>query len=374
MLDSNAVVKQFLELAALPGQSRNERQVIDYLKHFLHRLGFDYYEDMAFRAIAGNAGNLICKIESPSPGARTILLAAHVDTVAVTCDRPIVKNGRIVSSNDHILGADDRVGVTVLLQILEQIAKKTISYSNIDMVFLVAEEIGLLGSKNLDYSRISAAQGFNFDCSAPVGHVVVQAPTAVDFAIRFIGSEAHSAVAPEKGINAISMASAAISRISLPQKNGDTIFNIGRITGGTGNNIIPGEVVANGEIRSFDPTKIERYLSRILEVTRTVAEEFGGRHEIDHSLRYHAFKLAETSAVFRIAKAAIEGGKRAFAPVDYLAGSDANIFNQKNIVTLNMGLGYVNNHSPDEYIEVSDLIKDVEIGLRIVEQAAALQN
>lgn len=340
----------------------------------MEKLGYDFYEDNASQAINGNAGNLICKLYNSKIHAKSFLLAAHVDTITLSCENPIIKNDRIMSSNNRILGADDRVGLTVLLEILKLIANKKIEYPNLEIVFLVSEEIGLLGSKNLDYSKISATQGFNFDCSAPVGHVVVEAPIAIDFEIRFIGIEAHSAVAPEKGINAISMASDTISKINLPQKSEDTIFNIGKIKGGIGNNIIPGEVIVNGEIRSYNRNKIDQYLGEITKVSQSVVNSYRGRYELNYSLRYHSFKLTEEALVFKIAKAAIDRANQKFIQIRYLGGSDANIFNHKNITTVNIGLGYVNNHSSDEYIVVSDLVKDVEIGTRIVQIATTMEN
>jgi tripeptide aminopeptidase len=282
----------------------------------------------------------------------------------------VVKNDRIISSDKRILGADDRVGVTVLMEILNLIANKKINYPNLEIIFLVSEEIGLLGSKNLDYSKISSKVGFNFDCSAPVGNVVVKAPTTVDFDIHFIGKEAHSAVAPEKGINAIQMASEAIGLFNLPQKTDNTIFNIGKIKGGKAPNIIPGEVIITGELRSFNQEQIDKYWHKVNECAQLVVKKLGGSYKINWPVRYKSFKLDETSAALQIAKSAIKKANVKFMPITYLGGSDANIFNQKNISTVNIGLGYTNNHSCDEYITLANLVKDVEIGTRIVQNAA----
>lgn len=374
MIDSEKVLRQFLEVTAIPGISRRERQIIDYIKDFLEKLGFAYYEDTAHQSFGGDAGNVICKITNAKTPSATYLLAAHVDTVSLSCEKPIVKNKRIISSDDRILGADDRVGVVVLLEALKLIARKAITYPNLEVVFLVAEEVGLLGSSHLEYSKITATEAFNFDCSAPVGHVVQEAPAKVDFEMRFIGREAHSAVAPEKGINAINMASNAVSKLELPQKNGDTIFNIGSIKGGTENNIIPGKVEVTGEIRSFSMKTIAQYLDNVQSTALSEAKRHGGSFEFEHQVSYRSFKLDDSSSVFKIAKAAIQEVNEQFVPIRFLGGSDANIFNHKNLKAVNIGLGYVNNHSPGEYIEVSNLVRDVEIGSKIVEIAAKFQN
>lgn len=371
MIDSQKILDQFLEVTVIPGISRQEGQVIDYLKKFLDTLGFGYCEDQSFNQFEGESGNLICKIYNSNRSKKSILLAAHVDTITLSSERPTVREQKVMSSDDRILGADDRVGVTVLLEILKLIAAKKIDYPNLEIVFLVAEEVGLLGSKYLDYSFINAKHAFNLDCSAAVGNAVIEAPSVVDFEIKFIGRDAHSAVAPEKGINAITMASEAINKINLPQKSDHTIFNIGKIHGGIKNNVIPKEVSINGEIRSFNQSKISEYLNRIEDVAQSVTNLFNGNFKIKHNVRYDSFKLAKDSFVYGITEKAVRSAEVPFLPIRYLAGSDANNFNKNHISCINIGLGYKNNHSSDEYIEVRDLLKSVEIGARLVHTSAA---
>ncbi|MGG3998734.1 hypothetical protein ABEV17_02905, partial [Anoxybacillus kestanbolensis] len=62
-------------------------------------------------------GNLLAQKKCKTGCGPTILLNAHLDTVAeLEAGREIVKNGPIWSSSKGILGADDRAGVAVLLK------------------------------------------------------------------------------------------------------------------------------------------------------------------------------------------------------------------------------------------------------------------
>jgi len=38
-------------------------------------------------------------------------------------------------------------------------------------------------------------------------------------------------------------------------------------------------------------------------------------------------------------------------------GSDANIFNGKGLTCVNLGAGFINPHSTEEYIQIDDLVK-----------------
>ncbi len=372
MIDSNKSIRRFLDLTSIPGVSCQEGQIISYLKAFLKDRGLDCQEDDAGKKFNGEAGNLICKISSSSLNSKTILLAAHIDTISLSCENPEVSNGKIISSDERILGADDRVGVNILLQVLELIAHKKIDYPNLEIVFLVAEEIGLKGSKYLDYSQLEANYAFNFDCSAPVGHVVTSAPKVIDFELVFVGRSAHSAAAPENGINAISMAAETISALDLPQKSNDVIFNIGKITGGEKNNIIPAKVSIFGEIRSFNPKNITSGLQKMRDVAQSVCGRFRGDFKLKEVLRYEAFQQVETAPVCDISKKAIENTGLSFLPIRYLGGSDANNFNENQIDAVNLGLGYQKNHSSDEFILVADLLKGIDIGVSIVQAAASI--
>ncbi len=369
-LENQKIIDQFMEISRIPGESKNERPIIDYLKEFLAKHGFDFQEDRSLEFFDGDAGNLICKIPGKRRSKTPLLLSAHVDTIAPTCQRPQIVDGKIVSSDERILGADDRVGVTVLLEILKKVARGEIDYPDLEVVFLVAEEIGLVGSTFLDYELLSAKQGVNFDCSAPVGHVVLSAPTAIEFTVQFLGKEAHSAVNPESGVHAIAMAAEAITSYQLPQKKNETVFNVGRITGGRANNVIPGWTEITGEIRSFAETHIQHYLGRIQTVTGAVTQKHGGQFRMNHEYRYHTFSLTPDQPIVRVVQEAYQKTGIKFQPIRYMAGSDANNFNRREIATVNVGLGYHENHSSREYIEIDDLIRDVKVGIQIVHTAA----
>ncbi len=75
------VIKHFLDTTVIPGISRDERQIVDYIKTKLDIWGLDYTEDSAANDVGGNSGNLICKVRNGKPEAPVLLLAAHVDTI-----------------------------------------------------------------------------------------------------------------------------------------------------------------------------------------------------------------------------------------------------------------------------------------------------
>ena len=74
--------------------------------------------------------------------------------------------------------------------------------------------------------------------------------------ITFKGKKAHAGIEPEKGINAIVVASKAISKMHIGRIDYETTSNIGHIEGGSATNIVTDEVTFTAEIRSHSMEKL----------------------------------------------------------------------------------------------------------------------
>ncbi|WP_143521129.1 M28 family peptidase, partial [Pseudomonas sp. 2995-1] len=73
-----------------------------------------------------HAGNILAQKTYRNGSGPTILLNAHMDTVEAFVDgREIIKDGNLWSSSDGILGADDRAGVAVVLEMAKRLESST---------------------------------------------------------------------------------------------------------------------------------------------------------------------------------------------------------------------------------------------------------
>lgn len=375
METEDTLIESFLQVTAIPGVSLQEGEIVDFLERELKRLGFEFQQDGAGQKLGSQTGNLICKVRPKGMEDKPVLLlSAHVDTVSLSSPNPQVTNGKICTNDGLILGADDRVGVTILLHILRQIAAGKIDPPNLDVVFVVAEELGLKGSKNLDFSLLEATRGVNLDASAPVGSVIYKAPSKTRYELEVQGRSAHAAVAPEEGVNAIFLAAHLLRKMqNLQIPSG--FFNVASIEGGGAINVIPDKVRIKGEIRSFEHQEIEDILQKIEELGEETCQIMTpSAVKLNYEHLYKAFELPLDRKIVHICKSAIERVGVPFQSIIYRAGSDANIYNQNGIETVNLGLGYVKNHSPEEFITVNDLVKGAMIGEKIVCEFAELSS
>src|SRR5689334_24260130 len=104
----------FLELAALPSPSGQERAVADRVLDYLGPLGLEADEDDAGARIGSTMGNILCRLEPSDGGAgRPLFFCAHLDTVPPEAAiEPEVGEDEVVrNSAGTILGADDKSAV-----------------------------------------------------------------------------------------------------------------------------------------------------------------------------------------------------------------------------------------------------------------------
>ena len=143
---ADRMINQFMEMVRIDSESGNEEKMINYLLEEFKKVGAKVEID--------NYGNLIAKLPAKGcEGKEPILLSCHADTVkpGVGID-PVIDNGVIRSKGDTILGADDKAGIAEMLEAL-RIAKIR---PPVEVAISRQEEVGLLGVKNLDFSRFAA--------------------------------------------------------------------------------------------------------------------------------------------------------------------------------------------------------------------------
>ncbi len=364
----------FLELVRIPSPSGKEGKVAQAVKEKMSAIGLSVLEDDAGKSFGGEQGNLIVKVPGNLEGVPPLLLNAHLDTV-LPCENvnPIVEGDKVRSDGKTILGADNKAGVCVLLEFLRVLKEDGIQHGPLEIVFTVAEETGLHGAKNLDYSLISANVGFVLDSGPPVNKVIVKAPSQKNLRAIVKGKSAHAGVSPEKGINAIQLAARAIASMRLGRIDEETTANIGVIRGGLATNIVPEEVEILGEARSHDQRKLEEQIAHMVSLLEREAQKGGGKAETEVTDVYRSFSITEGDLPAKVLKEAL--AKMGLRPQWEATGggSDANIFNEHGIKCVLICCGEESPHSPEnERLDIPSALQSVELLVNIVTAFAQL--
>jgi len=366
MINKERMVKEFIELTAIDSLTRQERQMADCLKKKLQDMGYEVYEDDAGEKIGGNAGNLICSIKG-TKNVPAVLLTAHMDTVTPGIGKKaVIEGGYIKSDGTTILGGDDLAGVECILETVRTLKEQNIPHGDIQIAFSIAEEGGLLGAKNLDYSKIKAKYGLVLDSGGKIGSVAVNAPSQNKIEVVIKGKAAHAGMEPEKGISAIQIASEAISNMTLGRIDEETTANVGIISGGNATNIICDKVEIKAEARSRNLEKLEKQTAHMKECFEKACEKFGGSADIDISLAYPPFNIEKTAQIIKFLEKAAQNTGIELVLEATGGGSDTNIINSKGIQAVDISVGMDKVHSVEEQLLIDDLTKSAEFLIEVI--------
>ena len=375
MVNEKRLVESFMELVKIDSISREERNLADFLIEKLEDLGLEVIVDQAGEKAKSNSGNMIARLKGNIKKATPIMFSAHMDTVVPGKNiEPVCEGDKILSSGKTILGADDKAAIAALLEALHIIKEDNISCGDIEIVFSICEEIGLKGAKNLDISSLNAQMGFVLDSGGQVGEIISSAPSQNSLKIIIHGKSAHAGSNPEEGINAIQVAGFALSRMKLGRIDEETTTNIGIISGGKATNIIPDEVTLEGEVRSRNEEKLEKYTKKLKQIAEDTAQEFKTKAEVKINREYYCYNLSTDDRVVKIAmKAAKDMG---LEPLLHPSGggSDANVFNKKGFPSVDLAIGMEKVHTLEEYILIKELKNTAKYIISIINTVASGEN
>ena len=369
-VNESRVVETFLTLCRFNTPSRSEKAASEWAGEYLKKLGFTVEWDDAGEKVGGNIGNLIAFKKGTVADAPPIFFSSHFDTVEATPGLEIVIEGDIIrATSDTILGADDKCGVAPILEAMTLLSESGEPHGDIQLLLNICEEIGLVGAKLMDPSRIKAKYGFVLDSGPPMGGLTYTAPSQNSLKIRIEGKPSHAGSSPEKGVSAILAAANAIAAMTLGRIDAETTANIGTIQGGTGRNIVPAEVIMVGEARSRDQAKLDTQTAHMKEVFEREAAAIGAVAHVEVIEEYKTYNLGENDAVIRIASQAARatGLNPVLRPSG--GGSDGNIFNGFGIPTTVLACGMEQIHTHDEFCTISALVQDAQWVVEIVRSA-----
>jgi dipeptidase D len=174
----------FEALTKVPRPSRAEEPVIEHVRGWAGRHGFELQQD------AGR--NLVIRVPA-TPGresAPTVTLQGHLDMV---CERDpaspndpaegriaLVRDGEWLSADGTTLGADDGVAIAAMMALVED---ESLPHGPLELLMTVAEEVGLEGANALDPALVTGSILVNLD-SEEDGRLTVGCAGSTDTWIR----------------------------------------------------------------------------------------------------------------------------------------------------------------------------------------------
>lgn len=151
------VLEYFEEIMQIPRESGKEDKIANYLVDYAKKNNIEYN--------VGKYNTIFLKKSNNSN--KTIILQAHSDMVCVSTDNydfdnkgiPFYIDEDYYKAKNTSLGADDGIGIAIILAILQE----NENMPNIEVMITTQEETTMLGAINFDYSLLSSKTLISLD-------------------------------------------------------------------------------------------------------------------------------------------------------------------------------------------------------------------
>ena len=296
-----------------------------------------------------------------------IVLPDDPTVVISTKDHPYLKerigDDIITASGLTLLGADDKAGVAVIMDLAAYLIQHTeIEHGKIRVLFTPDEEIGR-GVNKVDMKKLGAHYGYTLD-GGERGHLEGESFSADGVTVVFNGISAHPGYAKRKMVSAIKAASAFVNM--LPRNEWCP-----EVTEGKEGFVHPVHIEGGIErasvqfiIRDFDTAQLTHHEERLRKIVEKAVLEFPGvQTEFIVKEQYRNMReiLDKEPQVMAYAE---EAYKRAGINADRISirgGTDGSRLSFMGLPCPNIFTGEMGIHSKQEYVSVQDMEKAVEI-------------
>ncbi len=358
-INEKRLIDTFLQLVRIDSESGDEKQMQEHVAQELKKRGCRVLVDDCGKKFNTNARGNVMGFFPGTIKSAPFVLSAHIDTVRPGKGiKPTVKKDRIVSDGTTILGADDKAGVAIVLELLQTLKESKVAHPPLEILFSLSEERGMYGAKLVDAKKFKGREGLILD-NESVEELLIQGPAVNDIVVDVHGLAAHAGACPEKGISALEVAAYAISHMKLGRIDKETVANFGAVSGGEVPNIVMEKLSLIGEARSLDMKKLAKQTAHMKQAfdlaVKHYTKKIDGRiHKpevkFNVSLRYSSVKVSKTHPIVKELMAA---AKRLGVKLEARAsggGCDANVLSGKGFTLPNLGVGVYDCHTLKEHL------------------------
>ena len=155
------LVNNFLQISKIPRGSGNEKGISDYFVQIAKKHGLYYYQDENYNVLIKKPGSI---------KGEPIAFQAHLDMVCAKKEDSkhdftkdgidVIIDGNKVYAKDTTLGADQGVGLSLMLALIED---KDIKLPDLEFLFTVEEETTYKGAITFPYSKVTSKKMINLD-------------------------------------------------------------------------------------------------------------------------------------------------------------------------------------------------------------------
>jgi len=274
----------------------------------------------------------------------------------------------IVASGKTLLGADDKAGIAVIMDLAQHLMEnKAIEHGGVRILFTPDEEIGR-GVNAVDMDRLAADYGYTLDGGAR-GSLEGESFSADGATLTFYGVSVHPGYAKNKLINAIKVAAHFVD--SLPKDDWSP-----ETTSGHQGFVHPLEISGGIEeakiqfiVRDHDTSKLIPYEERLRALAQQAVDAFpGASFSLDIKEQYRNMKevLDTVPQVMALAEEAYSRSNIEAKVESIRGGTDGSRLSFMGLPCPNIFTGEMAIHSKLEYVSIQDMEKATEVCVNLI--------
>lgn len=280
--------------------------------------------------------------------------------------KKVVGDDLIVTDGTTLLGADDKAGIAIIMQALEEIIRDDAPHGRIAVAFTPDEEIGR-GVDHFDLSLFPVEYAYTVDGDR-IDAVDYETFNAAQATVSIQGTSIHPGDAKDRMVNAALLAVEFASMLPEDQTPAKT----------EGREGFYHLVSMEGEcesatltyiLREHDAEKFEKQIETIERVRDSLNEKYGDRIEVEVRRQYANMKdymKGDMRAVERARKAIEKAGLEPVS-IAVRGGTDGAMLTQRGLICPNLGTGSYNHHGRFEFASIQQMDRMVRIVRDIVE-------
>ena len=362
-MNQERLLQRFLRYVACASESFHERAFCLLVEEELKALGVQVERQEVGEKCGSDGWN----IHGFLPGTgEPILFSAHLDTMPPGENiRPVITDGIIRSSGDTILAADDKAGIAALVEAIAMIVESGAAHRPVEILLTLCEEVGMLGAKYADYSKIVSKEAVVLDFDA-VGIIINRSPAYIRLYFRIDGKSAHAGLSPDQGINALKAAATAVANIPCGFIGEMSVQNVANFAAPGRTNAVSDVATFDAEIRSYEEETLQALAAEMERQVAAACAAVGATYSVRRERFSDALYVPEDSPLILALSAAMEQCGVTPSVEKTFGGCDATWISANGIDVVNIGVGMEGAHSVQEYIAVADLVATTEILLKVI--------
>lgn len=399
------LVENFLKYLAIPSQSNDKNKEIPSSKGQLvlgEKLAADL-KDLGLEDISINKYGVV-QARLPKRGDKTKKLGwvAHLDTVDVglsdeihpqiikaydgkdinlskdvvfsTKDNPevlaYIGDDIIFTDGSSVLGADNKAAIANIMTALWYLKENPdIDHAEIYIAFVPDEEIGLRGSRKIDFDKFKVDYAYTIDC-CELGELIYETFNAASGVLRIKGVPAHPMSSKGNLVNPIMIAHDFIAMLDRAKMPENTEKREGYIWVTDINSDVL-NLSLEFNIRNHNKEKFEASKAYLYKITEILKERYK-KAQIEIEICDVYANIADSMDEEN--KIAVDKLREIFRRLEIEAkiipmrgGTDGSFLSTVGIFTPNYFTGAHNFHSNKEFLPINSLYKSFQVSLELME-------